>query len=467
MVYIFIIAPAHVQRKREVQMSRSKEMDLTTGNPFWSLLKFAIPVILGNLFQLFYTLADSVIVGKTLGADSLAAVGSTSIIIYFVFCFINGFTGGFGICLGQRCGAKDEKGMRKSIAVSTLLSIAFTVVLTLVCCLLAHQILSWMQIPEDISGEAYDYMFVVLLGTGATVFYNMISNMLRALGDSKTPLYFLVFSSVLNIFLDILFIVPMHMGVAGAAWATILSQFLSAVLSLLVGMKKFQILHLHREDFYDLKDAAVLHLKTGFPMGFQMSVMCIGQLAMQAVVNSLGTAAVAGYTAASKADQLSVLVNNAMMTAISNYVAQNFGAGKKDRIRQGVRACLIQTEAFNLFMCVGILILRHPIVRMFLSDPTQEIYHYSDMYLTIVAPFYFILGLLAVYRTSIQSMQNGRAPFTACMIELVMRIIATGGMAGILGYTAVCIASPLAWFGACALLIPCYYRMMKNSAQTA
>jgi len=187
-------------------MSRSKEMDLTTGNPFWSLLKFAIPVILGNLFQLFYTLADSVIVGKTLGADSLAAVGSTSIIIYFVFCFINGFTGGFGICLGQRCGAKDEKGMRKSIAVSTLLSIAFTVVLTLVCCLLAHQILSWMQIPEDISGEAYDYMFVVLLGTGATVFYNMISNMLRALGDSKTPLYFLVFSSVFEYFFWIFYL---------------------------------------------------------------------------------------------------------------------------------------------------------------------------------------------------------------------------------------------------------------------
>ena len=231
-------------------------------------------------------------------------------------------------------------------------------------------------------------------------------------------------------------------------------------------MKKFQILHLHREDFHDLKDAAVLHLKTGFPMGFQMSVM-YWTAGYAGCGKFSGTAAVAGYTAASKADQLSVLVNNAMMTAISNYVAQNFGAGKKERIRQGVRACLIQTEAFNLFMCVGILILRHPIVRMFLSDPTQEIYHYSDMYLTIVAPFYFILGLLAVYRTSIQSMQNGRAPFAACMIELVMRIIATVGMAGILGYTAVCIASPLAWFGACALLIPCYYRMMKDSAQTA
>ena len=223
--------------------------------------------------------------------------------------------------------------MRKSVAVSTLLSIAFTVVLTLICCLLAHQILRWMQIPSDISGEAYDYMFVVLLGTGATVFYNMISNMLRALGDSKTPLYFLVFSSVLNIFLDILFIVPLHMGVAVAAWATILSQFLSAVLSLIVGLKNFPILHLRREDFTDLKDAVILHLKTGFPMGFQMSVMCIGQLAMQTVVNSRGTAAVAGYTAASKADQLSVLVNNAMMTAISNYAAQNFGAGRTDEHR--------------------------------------------------------------------------------------------------------------------------------------
>lgn len=447
-------------------MSRSKEMDLTVGNPFRSLLKFAIPVILGNLFQLFYTLADSVIVGKTLGADSLAAVGSTSIIIYFVFCFINGFTGGFGICLGQRCGAKDEKGMRKSVAVSTILSIAFTVVLTLICCLFAHEILYLMQIPADISGEAYDYMFVVLLGTGATVFYNMISNMLRALGDSKTPLYFLVFSSILNIFLDLFFILVFHMGVAGAAWATILSQFLSALLSLLVGLNNFQVLHLRREDFRDLNASIRLHLKTGFPMGFQMSVMCIGQLAMQAVVNSLGTAAVAGYTAASKADQLSVLVNNAMMTAISNYVAQNFGAGKTERIRMGVRACLIQTEAFNLLMCAGILLLRHPIVRMFLSDPTSEIYHYSDVYLTIVAPFYLLLGLLAVYRTSIQSMQNGRAPFLACMIELVMRLAATVWLSSFIGYTAVCIASPLAWFGACALLIPCYYKMMKSESKS-
>lgn len=444
-------------------MANSQKMDLTVGRPFYSLLKFAIPIIIGNIFQLFYTLADSVIVGKTLGTNALAAVGSTSIIIYFVFCFINGLTSGFGICLGQRCGAKDETGMRKSIASSTVLSIAFSVLLTAVCCLLSHQLISLMQIPQDIAQEAYDYMFVVLLGTGATIFYNAISNILRALGDSKTPLYFLVFSSILNIILDLLFILSFHMGVAGAAWATILSQFISAALSLWVGLKKYPVLHIQLQDFHHLKESLLLHFKTGFQMGFQMSVMCIGQLAMQAVVNSIGTSAVAGYTAASKADQVSVLVNNAMMTAISNYVAQNFGAGKWVRIRQGVRASLIQTEGLNILMCVGILLLRHPIVRLFLSEPTAEIYHYSDLYLTIVAPCYFLLGLLAVYRTTVQSMGNGRAPFLACIIELIMRLAATLGLSSVLGYLSVCIASPLAWLGACSLLIVCYYRMIRRA----
>ena len=436
---------------------KSKEMDLTVGNPFWSLLKFAIPVILGNLFQLFYTLADSVIVGKTLGADSLAAVGATSIIIYFVFCFINGFTGGFGICLGQRCGAKDEKGMRKSVAVSTLLSIIFTIVLTLICCLLAHQILRWMQIPEDISGEAYDYMFVVLLGTGATVFYNMISNMLRALGDSKTPLYFLVFSSVLNIFLDILFIVPFHMGVAGAAWATILSQFLSALFSLLVGLKNFPVLHLRREDFHDISGTISLHLKTGFPMGFQMSVMCIGQLAMQGAVNALGTEAIAGYTAATKVDQFSVLMNAAFGIAISNYVAQNYGAGLWDRIRKGTAACLLQTSIANALMCVMIIFGRHLVVPMFVTQPTAEIIWYSDYYLMTVAPFYLLLGVLQIYRSAIQSMGNSWTPFTACIIELIFRITSTTVFAGIIGYVGICFATPFAWIGAIALLVPVYW----------
>lgn len=447
------------------KIKRMKNQDLTQGKPFETLLKFALPVIGGNLFQLFYTLADSVIVGQTLGAQSLAAVGSTSIIVYFVLCFIQGFTSGFGICLGQRCGAKDERGMRKSIAASTVLSIAFTVIITAACCILAHPILGWMQTPKDIYQEAYEYMFVVLLGTGATVFYNMISNILRALGDSKTPLYFLIVSSLLNVVLDIVFIVPFGMGVAGAAWATVLSQLLSAVCCLFFGLRSFGVLHLERTDFGSLGHDYIFHLKIGFPMGFQMSVMCIGQLAMQAAVNALGSAAVAGYTAATKADQVSVLVNNAMGMAISSYVAQNYGAGAWGRIRKGVRACLIQTETLNIVMGIGILLLREPIVRLFVTNPTAEMIRYSNGYLNVVAPFYLILGLLQIYRTAIQGMQNTKAPFTACIIELVMRLASTIGLTAMIGYTGVCLASPLAWIGATAFLIPVYYGMMKGKGK--
>lgn len=443
-------------------MFHSKNSNLTTGNPFRSLLTFAIPVIIGNLFQLFYTLADSVIVGKTLGTNALAAVGSSSMIIYFVLCFINGLTSGFGICLGQRYGAKDTAGMQKSIASSAILSVIFTVLLTFVCCFFSHQLIKIMKIPSSISRQAYVYMFIILLGTGATIFYNLISNMLRALGDSKTPLYFLVFSSLLNIVLDLLFILFFHIGVAGAAWATIISQLLSGLLCLIVGLKKYPVLHLHKTYFDCLRHPLLQHLKLGFQMGFQMSVMCIGQLAMQIVVNSLGTSAVAGYTAATKVDQISVLINNAMITAISTYVAQNFGVGNKERIHQGVRACLIQTECFNLMMCAGILVLRHSIVRLFLSNPSPDIYHYSDSYLTVIAPFYFLLGLLSIYRAAVQSMNNSLAPFMGCMIELFMRLTATLVLSAIWGYFAVCIASPLAWFGSCSLLIPCYYKMQHS-----
>lgn len=433
--------------------------DLTKGRPFSIILKFSLPVIGGNLFQLFYTIADSVIVGKTLGSDALAAVGATTIIIYLVLCFIQGITGGFGICLGHRYGAKDETGMRRSIAASTVLCIVFTVIITAVCCILSHQILYWMHTPEKIYGMAYDYMFAVLLGTGATVFYNMISNMLRALGDSRTPLMFLVFSSILNIVLDIVFIIPLGMGIAGAAWATVLSQLLSAVLSVMAGLKKFEVLHLKKEAFRGLGPSLKNHISTGFPMGFQMSVMCIGQLAMQGAVNALGTEAIAGYTAATKVDQVSVLVNGAFGIAISNYVAQNYGAGLKERIRTGVAACLLQTSLANAAMCAMIFLGHSMVVPLFVDQPTTEIVWYSDRYLLTVAPFYLLLGVLQMYRSSIQSMGNGAVPFAACIIELICRIGATTLLAGQIGYIGVCFATPLAWIGACALLIPAYFKI--------
>lgn len=440
--------------------------DLTQGRPFRVLLQFSLPVIAGNLFQLFYTLADTVIVGRTLGAQALAAVGSTTIVIYFVLCFVQGFTGGFGICLAQRFGARDENGQRSSAAVSWLLSAGFAVIITVLFCALAHPILRWMRTPEDIYAEAYSYMFIVLLGTGATVFYNMISNMLRSLGDSRTPLFFLIFSALLDVVLDIVFILPLNMGVAGAAWATVLSQLLSAVLCTIVGMRNFDVLRTRRADFADWRRTAAKHLAVGFPMGFQMSVMCIGQLTMQTGVNSLGSVAVAGYTAATKVDQLSVLMNNAFGIALSSFVAQNYGAGQYRRISEGVRACLVQIELCNVLMCALLLGCRNLVVPLFLDSPTAEVIRYSDGYLFAVCPFYVVLGLLMVFRTAIQSMGNSRTPFEACVIELVMRILGSVGLAALLApcglsYTGICLSHTLAWLGATALLMPVYFRQMK------
>lgn len=249
------------------------------------------------------------------------------------------------------------------------------------------------------------------------------------------------------------------MGIAGAAWATVLSQLLSAILSVYAGMKKFEVLRLNKKDFGGLKSVIKIHIGTGFPMGFQMSVMCIGQLAMQGAVNALGTEAIAGYTAATKVDQISVLVNAAFGIAVSSYVAQNYGAGLKKRIRTGVGACLLQTSIVNVAMCVMIVLGRHLVVPLFVSEPSSEIIWYSDKYLLAVAPFYLMLGVLQIYRSSIQSMGNGRAPFAACIIELIVRIAATTFLAAKIGYTGICLATPLAWIGACSLLVPVYRKM--------
>ena len=335
-------------------------------------------------------------------------------------------------------------------------------------------------------------MFIILLGSGATFFYNAISNILRALGDSEIPLFCLIFSSILNIVLDIVFIIPMKSGIAGAAWATVLSQFVSAILCTAAGVKKFRELHLSKQDFEGIKPYTSQLVKVGFPMGFQMSVMCIGQLSMQSAVNSLGSQAIAGYTAATKADQISVLVNNAMSSTLSAYVSQNYGARNQSRISQGVRAALVQTEVLNIVMCAGILLLRNVIVEMFIANPVAEIRYYSRFcmtgilllrnvivemfianpvaeiryysngYLYWIAPSYVLLGILTIYRCAIQSMQNTVAPFFACFIELVMRIGSTMLICSMFGYIGVCVATPLAWLGACVFLVPVYYIQIRS-----
>ena len=436
--------------------------DLTKGRPFPVILKFSLPIIGGNLFQLFYTLADTIIVGQTIGESALAAVGATTVFVYFILCFIQGLTNGFSIILAQSIGAHDYDASRKNIAASIYISVACTVVITVVTCALTPAIIRLMDVPEDIRGDASTYLFVVLAGTGATILYNLISNILRALGDSRLPLIYLVFSSLLNVVLDIVFIVPCKMGVGGAAFATVLSQLIAGILSFISGIKRYDVLRLKKEDWAGAVGCIGSNTRLGFLMGFQMSVMCIGQLVMQTSVNSLGTEAIAGYTAATKVDQLSVLVNNAFITAIAAYVAQNYGAMEYERIRKGVWTALLITEVTDFTMIAIILLIQPYIVPMFVTDASPAIYDYAWDFFKITLPFYPMLGLLSVYRTSVQAMGNSLAPLIACIVELFARCSSSILLGGAIGYVGIVLSSPFAWIGADLIVIPAYIHMMRK-----
>lgn len=439
--------------------------DLTVGKPLPVLARFSIPVICGNLFQLFYTLADSIIVGKTIGENALAAVGATGVFVYFILCFIQGFTNGFSILLAQLFGFKDKDGVKKSIVSSTYLSIFFAIVITIPACMATGIVVRLMKVPQEISNDAYMYLFIIVAGTGATIWYNMISNILRALGDSRTPLVYLVVSSLLNIVLDILFMVPFKWGVAGAAYATVFSQLISAVLCAISAYRRFEEMHIEKAFWRLDKEILKRHFKLGFLMGFQMSVMCIGQLVMQSSVNAIGTSAIAGYTAATKVDQLSVLVNNAFGMAIASYVAQNYGAHLYGRIEQGTRASLILVLSTDIAMAILMLLVEPFVVPLFVTAPSPEVYDYARMFFQVTLPFYPILGLILIYRTSIQSMGISWAPFAACIVELAARVCASLVLSRWFGYRGIVFSSPLAWIGSDIIVVPVYYRVMKRLRQ--
>lgn len=436
--------------------------DLTVGKPLPVLAMFSIPVICGNLFQLFYTLADSIVVGKAIGENALAAVGSTGVFVYFILCFIQGFTNGFSILLAQLFGFKDTEGVKKSIVASTYLSILFAIVITIPACMATGLVVKLMKVPLEISEDAYVYLLIIVAGTGATIWYNMISNTLRALGDSKTPLAYLVVSSLLNIVLDIVFIVPFKWGVAGAAYATVLSQLISAILCTVSAHRRFKEMRIEKSLWKLDKKVLAQHFKLGFLMGFQMSVMCIGQLVMQSSVNAIGTSAIAGYTAATKVDQLSVLVNNAFGMAIASYVAQNYGAHLYERIKQGTRASLILVLSTDLAMAGLMLLIEPYIVPLFVTSPSPDVYDYARMFFQVTLPFYPILGLILIYRTSIQSMGISWAPFAACIVELAARVCASLLLSRWFGYRGIVFSSPLAWIGSDIIVIPVYYLTMKR-----
>lgn len=436
--------------------------DMTKGSPAKLILAFTIPILIGNLFQQFYSMVDTAIVGQFVGVGALAAVGATGGVIFLVQGFVNGLTHGFSVIVSQRYGANDELGIKKATATSIYLSAIATVVLTVICVLLAKPVLQLMNTPVDILEDATSYVTIFFGGLVSIIVYNLLASLLRAFGDSKTPLYFLILASITNIILDLVLIINFKMGVAGAAIATVVSQGLSGLLCYFYMIKKFDILTLKKEHFkYDPMLVKEL-MYVSLPMALQYAITAIGVMILQVAVNSFGSTTVAAFTAATKVEQLVVQPGIAIGMTMATYAAQNLGARRIDRVRQGARQSAWITIVTNALSSVIVIFLGGYIVQLFIPSANVEALPISMEYLKITAIFYPVLGLLFLYRFALQGLGNTVVPMFAGVMELVMRTIVAFTLPGLLGYQGVCLASPLAWIGATVWLIWSYFRIIPK-----
>lgn len=431
--------------------------DLTRGNPAKLIVLFTIPLLLGNIFQQFYSMADTVIVGRTISVQALAAVGSTGSLTFLIIGFAQGLTSGFAVLTAQRFGAGDMNGVRKSVAAGALLCAGISILLTIFSVLFAYDILKLMGTPSDIINDAYRYVVVIFSGIAASVLFNFLSNIIRALGDSKTPLVFLIIACLLNIGLDFLFILKFHTGVAGAAWATIISQMVSGLLCLIYIAKSLPALHLSRDDWNVGWRLLYEHLRVGFPMGFQSSIIAIGSMILQSTLNTLGSTAVAAYTAAQKIDQLSTQPLMSFGIAMATYTAQNYGAGDMHRIRSGVRQCSMISVLFSLAAGGTIILLSRPLLRAIIGAGQENVVALSRVYLIINCSLYFMLSLLFIYRYTLQGLGKSLIPTVAGIMELIMRTLVAVYLGGTIGFPGICLANPTAWFGALLPLSIAYF----------
>ena len=445
---------------------RALTKDLTKGNPMSLILGFSVPLLFGMLFQQFYSLVDTIIVGKCIDADALAAVGSTGSINFLIIGFCIGICSGFAIPVAQRFGAGDHAGMRKMVWSSAWLSLAFAVVMTVIVSLFCGQILRAMHTPDDIYEQAYSYIFVIFLGIPVIYLYNMLSGIIRSLGDSKTPVIFLVLSSVLNIGLDLLFILVFDMNVAGAAYATVISQLVSGIACLIFMICKFPILRPEskHELLYDAHCGKIL-CNMGIPMGLQYSITAIGSVILQTAVNDLGTTAVAAVTAGNRLGNFIVCPFDAMGSTMATYGGQNIGAKKTDRIRDGLKACTLLGAAYSAIALILVFLCGRTLLLLFLNAGDTKIITMAYRFLCINGLFYFPLALVNIIRFLIQGMGYSRFAMLAGVCEMAARAFVGFYIVPAFGFYAVGFASPAAWVFADAFLIPAFFHVYRRTQQ--
>lgn len=453
------------EEKKEMKKSSSPAKDLTVGSPMKLILGFAFPMFLGLLFQQFYSLVDTMIVGKYLGVDPFAGVGSTGSLNFIVIGFCMGLCSGFSVPISQSFGAKDFPLLRKMVTNSVWLCTFFSVVITTLMLLFCRPVLTWMNTSENIFEYAYIYIFIIFAGIPCTILYNMTAAILRALGDSKSPIIFLAISSAINIGLDLLLIIVFRMGVDGAALATVVSQGVSGVISIIYIKKKFDILAMEKGDWKLERHLAGKLTGVGIPMGLQYSITGIGSVILQTAVNGLGSIYVASMTAGSKINIFLACPFDALGQTMAPYAGQNIGARKLDRVGKGLRAACIIGFIVSGLMVIVVKLFGDQLTMLFLDEKDPVIMQNSTQFLIIVSAFYCLLTLVNTVRFTIQGMGFSSLAIIAGVMEMIARGIAGMLLVPAFGYLGACYSSPLAWLLADAFLIPAFFLCKRKVAR--
>ena len=435
---------------------KTVQHDMTSGSPMKMILSFTFPIFIGNVFQQFYNMADAVIVGKFVGTKALAAVGSTGTIMFLIYGFVVGMTAGFTVLTAQKFGAGDMRAMRQTVAGASILSLIVGVILTAAFMILMKPWLMAMNTPADIFADAYAYIMIVSAGILAQMLYNLLASVLRALGNSKVPLYFLILSALLNIVLDLVLIIVFHMGAAGAAVATVVSQGVSGLLCLVYIVKCVPVLRMSRDDWRPSGHLLKAQMRIGIPMALQYSITAIGTMMVQSSLNILGSTLVAAYTAAGKIEQVVSQAYVALGTTLATYSAQNIGAGDVPRIRRGFRATTWIGVIYSFAAAALVMTVGKYMTYLFVSEDVELIMDSVDLYLKCAGSLFIPLAIVNIYRNGIQGLGYGLLPMMVGVAELVGRGVMSVIAAQQKSYLGVCLASPAAW-----VLIGMYFYVIK------
>ena len=419
--------------------------DLTKGSPSKVMISFAVPVALGNIFQLCYSLADTRVVGSTLGEAALAAVGATTSISTLFIGFLSGLTNGFALLIARQFGAGDKRGVTRYGAGCLLLGGITALLLTAACVGSLPFILKLLNVPDALMDQSTAYIRAVLLGLLATMLYNGCASILRAVGDTAAPLLFLLFAAVLNVALDLLFILKFGFGVAGAAWATVLSQSLSALISLVYMFKRYPVFRFSLPDF-KLKPCEIKALyASGLSMAAMMSLVFFGTLSLQCAINTFGQDIIVAHTAARKITEFCMLPFSVMGVTMANYCGQNTGAGRMDRIRTGIRQSLLLTWIWAVGMILLSWTISPRLASMVTGSQNETVLNTAALYLKVNTLFYFAPAAISILRNSLQGMGDHVTPICSSMIELAGKIIAAFLLADIFKYWGIIVAEPVVW----------------------